>query len=274
MLFSLKMQNKGNCSIIYQILKKENYMTTIERTTVIGVFEDRIMAERALDDLYRTGFSHDDIGFIIRSMTLDDADPETIQRETATGAATGAVSGGVVGGLLGAAAALLIPGLGPALAGGILAVTLGGVALGAVAGSFVGALTGFGIPEEDALYYQNELESGRIIVTVKAAGRYQEAFDILRHNGAYDANTRNNMQNVPLYDPDATTETYNPAAKAETYDPAATTETYDPDATIKTPALNSPRTYAPALTSESSTTPNAPYPLAARRYDRTSDADI
>jgi hypothetical protein len=198
-------------------------------------------------------------------MTLDDADPETIQRETATGAATGAVSGGVVGGLLGAAAALLLPGLGPALAGGILAVTLGSVALGAVAGSFVGALTGFGIPEEDALYYQNELELGRIIVTVKAAERYQEAFDILRHNGAYDANTRNNTQNTPLYAPDATT---------EAYDPDATTEAYDPDATIKTPALNSPRTYTHASTSEPSTTPNAPYPLASRRYDRASDADV
>ncbi len=208
-------------------------MTTIERTTVMGVFEDRVMAEHALDALHRAGFSNDDIGFVIRDLATTDA-KDIIERETAAGAATGAMGGGVVGGLLGAAAALLIPGLGPALAGGILAVTLGGAALGAVAGSFAGALTGFGVPEEDALYYQNELEMGRTIVTVKAPERHQEALDILRRNGAYDANTRSSIQDVPLYDPDAET------------------NTYDPDATMKNPALVSPANYTPDMTTGTS----------------------
>ncbi len=226
-------------------------MTTIERTTVIGVFEDRILAEYALGDLHRAGFSNDDIGFVVRNLAVAEANPDTIQRETATGAATGAVGGGVVGGLLGAAAALLIPGLGPALAGGILAVTLGGAVLGAVAGSFAGALTGFGIPEEEAIYYQNELEMGRTIVTVKAPERYQEALEILRHNGAYDASTRNSVQNVPLYDPSA------PIAGS-----------YDPDATMKNPAVASPDEYTPGRTTGNSETQPVASPSASQQYER------
>jgi hypothetical protein len=231
-------------------------MTIIERSTVVGVFEDRVLAEQALDDLHRAGFKDHDIGFVVRNLTTNEVDSETIQRETAAGAATGAVSGGVVGGLLGAAAALLIPGLGPALAGGILAVTLGGAALGAVAGSFAGALTGFGIPEEEAVYYQNELEMGRTIVTVNAPERYQEALDILRRFGAYDAGTRNAVQNIPLY-------------ASET----VVTDAYDPDATVKSPALASSQNYSSETASETSEVQPTANQSASRQYERPAETD-
>lgn len=175
-------------------------MTTTERATVIGVFADRALAERALDDLHRAGFNDDDIGFVVRNVTNSEIEPDIVQKETAAGAATGAVGGGVIGGLVGAAGALLIPGIGSALAGGILVATLGGAALGAVTGGFVGALTGLGIPEEEARYYQSEFETGRTIVTVRAPGRYQEALAILQNNGAYDATTRGSVQEAPLKD--------------------------------------------------------------------------
>jgi len=231
-------------------------MTTIERTTVVGVFEDRVLAERALDDLHRAGFSDDDIGFVVRDLTTTEANPDMIQRETAAGAATGAVGGGVVGGLLGAAAALLIPGLGPALAGGILAVTLGGAALGAVAGSFAGALMGFGIPEEEAIYYQNELEMGRIIVTVKAGEHHQEALEILRHNGAYDADTRNSAQNIPLYST-----------------PALRPATYDPDATVQNEVVAPPVAYPADRASGTAEAQPASYPSATQQYERPTGTD-
>jgi hypothetical protein len=161
-------------------------MAAIERSTVVGVFSDRTQAEKAINELRRAGFSDNEIGFILRgNPTEQDEDSST-----GTGAAAGVVSGGVIGGVLGAAAALLIPGFGPAIAGGILAATLGGAAIGAAAGGIIGALTGLGIPEEEARYYQGEFEAGRTIVTVKAGNRYQEALDILRNNGAYDASTR------------------------------------------------------------------------------------
>ena len=59
------------------------------------------------------------------------------------------------------------------------------MAAGAAAGGLLGALIGLAIPEEDARYYQTEVETGRTLVTVQAGGRYAEAVDILRSNGAY-----------------------------------------------------------------------------------------
>jgi len=85
---------------------------------------------------------------------------------------------------------LLIPGIGPVVAGGILATALGGAAIGAAAGGLLGALTDMGVPEEDARYYDNEFQSGRTIVTVQAGNRSQEAWDILRSFGARDASNR------------------------------------------------------------------------------------
>ena len=38
---------------------------------------------------------------------------------------------------------------------------------------------GLGIPEHEAKYYEGELSSGRFLVTVQAAGRYDEAWGIL-----------------------------------------------------------------------------------------------
>lgn len=169
-----------------------NLMTTNAHATVVGVFTTRANAENAITDLRTRGFTDEQIGFIARDTNAVDQTGTTAETEIPAGerAAVGAASGGVVGGLLGAAASLLIPGLGPAIAGGILAATLGGIAIGAAAGGIIGALTHVGVPEEEARYYQSEFEAGRTLVTVDAPGRQQEAIDTLRRNGAYDASTR------------------------------------------------------------------------------------
>lgn len=162
----------------------------IEHTMVVAVFTHQAQAERALSELHQVGFSDEQIGFAVRAKEATEINmAPTDTRAHAIGATTGAVSGSVAGGLLSAAAALLIPGFGAAIAGGVLAATLSGVVLGAVAGGFVGALQGMGISEEEARYYERELESGRIIVAVEANERAQEVLDILRHNGAYNAST-------------------------------------------------------------------------------------
>ena len=97
-----------------------------------------------------------------------------------------AVSGAVLGGFLGAAGALLIPGIGPVVAGGILITALGGAAIGATTGGVIGAFVNMGLPEHDAHHYTREFEAGRTIVTVKTDGRQQEAFDILRRDKAHE----------------------------------------------------------------------------------------
>jgi uncharacterized protein (TIGR02271 family) len=45
------------------------------------------------------------------------------------------------------------------------------------------------MPQEEATYYQRELESGRIIVTVQSYGHQQQAYTILYHFGADYART-------------------------------------------------------------------------------------
>ena len=96
------------------------------------------------------------------------------------------------------------------------AATLGGVAIGAAAGGIIGALTEVGVPEEEARYYQREFEVGRVIVTVRADSRDQEARDILRQYGARDATDR-----AGTYDPTAPGTRRDDANAPGTYDPTA-----------------------------------------------------
>jgi len=50
-------------------------------------------------------------------------------------------------------------------------------------------LMGLGLTEQEASYYNQEFEAGRTVVFVNGPGQQQEAFDILRRNGGYDAST-------------------------------------------------------------------------------------
>ena len=165
----------------------------IERSTVVGVFDHRDDAERAIEELRRLGFHDDEIGFVWRGgesdlRTAEDRiDPAA---RSVGGAIGGALTGAGIGGVVAAAAALLIPGFGPVIAGGVLATVLGGAAVGAAAGGILGALTGMGIPEEEALYYESAFNEGHILVTVKADGRYEEAREVLYNQGAFDVEHR------------------------------------------------------------------------------------
>jgi hypothetical protein len=163
-------------------------MTNMGRSTVVGVFEDKGKAERAIERLRDAGFDASNIGYAGHgeASAVTDADA----KDVTAGAASGAVGGGVVGGVLGALAAGLIPGVGPIIGAGILAATVGGAAAGAAAGGLLGGLTGLGVSEDDAKYYESEFKSGRTIVAVKAEGRFDEASRILRDEGAYDVESR------------------------------------------------------------------------------------
>lgn len=159
-------------------------MAMTQSEVAIGVFANEEQARQAIDDLERAGFDQKEIGYLMRTAETEAADADRQSR-----VATGAIGGGVLGGVLGAAASLLIPGIGPAIAGGILAATFGGVVIGAAAGGVVGALTNLGVSEDDARFYQRELEAGRTIVTVKNSYGAAEAANIMRRNGAYNAAT-------------------------------------------------------------------------------------
>jgi len=172
-------------------------MNTSQRSTVVGVFNDRAQAQQAVKDLRQAGFREDQIGVVAREgESVAGAEHVTDKgSHVGTGAATGVAAGAGIGALwaLGIAAGIL-PGIGPVISGGILASILASAAGGAAIAGIAGALIGLGVPEHEAQYYENEFHQGRVLVTVKADGRYDEAWAILQRHGAYSMNTAGSAQ--------------------------------------------------------------------------------
>jgi uncharacterized protein (TIGR02271 family) len=155
--------------------------------TVIGLFHNHAETARAIRDLKDAGFTDSEIGVLMQ----DSAQARQFAQDTGTkageAAATGAATGGLLGGLFGLLAgvgALVIPGIGPIIAGGAIASALAGAGIGAAAGGLIGALVGMGIPEEEARYYERGFREGGILVTVDAGARRSEARQILLNAGA------------------------------------------------------------------------------------------
>jgi hypothetical protein len=174
----------------------EEHMADKEQSMVIGVFVDREQAARAVDALDQAGFGTEQIG-ILSPASTELTGEITDQTPKPKSVITGAAGGGTLGALLGAGTALLIPGIGPALAGGIFLGAFWGAAIGSVAGGLIGAFVSVGIPEEEARYYQSELEKGHTLVTVKAENRTDDALKILHQHGAYDATNRESRPSLP-----------------------------------------------------------------------------
>ena len=82
----------------------------------------------------------------------------------------------------------MIPVVGPVLAIGTLGTILLNAAGGAAIAGIAGALIGWGIPEEDARYYESEVNAGRYLVTVEC-GQGDDARDLLYRHGGYDRAT-------------------------------------------------------------------------------------
>ena len=162
-------------------------------TNVVGLFETRDQARRAIEALKAAGFKAEDIGLAMRDPSLaqevaadvgaDHADTDAV----GAAAAGGGVLGGVTGLLVGLGA-LTIPGFGPILAAGPLAAALAGTAVGATAGGVLGAMIGHGLSHEEAEVYSGGVERGAILVTVKTAKKREaEARRIMAENGMKDA---------------------------------------------------------------------------------------
>jgi len=166
-----------------------------QRSTVVGVFEDRLHADQAIAELKQAGFRDDQIGVAMRhSEEFGSATSDADDGNAGSGAMTGALAGLGLGTLAGLGVlAGVIPVIGPAIAAGTLGVILSNAAAGAGIAGLVGALIGAGIPEHEATYYQGEFEAGRAIVTVQADGRADEASAILRRHRAYDMSTRGSV---------------------------------------------------------------------------------
>ena len=163
--------------------------TASTSTTVVGVFETPAAAQRAVNELRQAGFTDSQIGVVSHNRdggtdVVSDGDTKA-----AEGAATGLAAGAGIGALWGLAILSgLLPGIGPAIAGGTMGVLLSSAAAGAAAAGIGGALIGMGISDDDAKYYDNEFRSGRTIVTVQGGGARAQA--ILDGAGGYNRASR------------------------------------------------------------------------------------
>lgn len=91
-----------------------------------------------------------------------------------------------------------------------------------------------GVPEQDALYYQSQLNAERAIVIVNAADHPELALNFLRQRGAYDISVRLStaQAGVPAGTPEpvaARPGPYNPNAPQGPYNPNSPPGTYSPN---------------------------------------------
>jgi len=183
---------------------------------IIGLFNTQVMANSALRDLRANGFAEENLGLVVKDLehggvlSTAEADMALRPERVTEDAVAGGLLGGAIGAFLAVSGALVIPGIGPFIAGGILVTLLGGGA-----GWLVGGLAGLGIPEEDARYYQEQVESGRALVTVLAGDREEDAVRILlRHGGEVN---RLGGTSLPLEAEPRTA----PVPRSEDYQPAS-----------------------------------------------------
>jgi hypothetical protein len=161
--------------------------------TIVGLFDTYDAANRTVAELEDFGYDKEDINIIAREFVIQR------ERESASGVAQGAGTGATVGGLLGLLASVgvaSVPGLGPVLAFGPLAVSLAstavGAGVGAATGGIIGALADLDVPEKEAHFYAEGVKRGGILVAVKSTSKSQaaEVTNIMKEQGAVDVTER------------------------------------------------------------------------------------
>jgi uncharacterized protein (TIGR02271 family) len=165
--------------------------------TVVGLFDNFTQAQTAAQQLESAGIPHNDISFLASNASgqydqYANTGTTTTDRPSAVGtdAAAGAVIGGGIGLLMGLGL-FTIPGFGPIVAAGWLASTLTGAGIGAVAGGLIGALTSIGVPQEDAVYYNEAVRRGGTLLAVRAPDNMADRVaEILDNNGAVNVDER------------------------------------------------------------------------------------
>ncbi|MDO9182310.1 MAG: hypothetical protein Q7U04_07865 [Bacteriovorax sp.] len=165
------------------------YGNKIIKDSVLGIFFDQDAFYRTLNILKSQNFQNSDISILMRSgqetvfVTLEETNksPEI----ATTGAATGALAGGIFGWLV-SAGLLSIPGLGAFITAGPFMAAIAGASIGSTLGGITGGLIGLGIPEVEALKYENFVKEGAILISVHIDNDKWKtrAKEILEENGA------------------------------------------------------------------------------------------
>jgi len=143
--------------------------------TVAGIFQTRDDALRAVETLRGIGLPEENLSLLSPGATATEAESDVPTSDTEQ-PGMGNALGGLVGGAMGAAggmtlgaaaASLLVPGVGPIMAAGIIGAALfgaGGAAAGMAAGGAVEGQLADGLPHDELFVYEDALRQGRAVV--------------------------------------------------------------------------------------------------------------
>lgn len=149
--------------------------------TVAGIFQSRAQAEDAVQQLHSLGIPNDRIALLTPGMSaeqVESAVPTADSEQPGMGQAMGGTVGGAMGVAGGASlgvavASLLVPGVGPVIAGGILGAAIlgaGGTAAGMAAGGALEKELESGLPHDELYLYEDALRKGRSVVIAFVEG--------------------------------------------------------------------------------------------------------
>ncbi|ARV59662.1 hypothetical protein BZZ01_14400 [Nostocales cyanobacterium HT-58-2] len=138
----------------------------------VGIFPSRRSVLQALNELSSSGFAMEKVSIITQKTKIDEqsdsmSEPALTPPE---GAVAGAMAGATTGGslaLVGGLAALLIPGIGLAVAAESILLILLGTGASAAAGGLVGALRGWFVPKEAAQLYNERVFQGHYLMMLE-----------------------------------------------------------------------------------------------------------
>jgi hypothetical protein len=151
--------------------------------TIAALFKDEAQARSAVSALRSARF--DSARTEIRGPA--EAHVPDFGGSAARGVAMGSIGGSVLGALLGVFAAGVIPGTHPLLQGGLFVPFMAAIALGAT-GGLAGLLLSMSASRERILFYEQEVQSGRYLVSVDTEPERREtARQILLSKGAIEA---------------------------------------------------------------------------------------
>jgi hypothetical protein len=146
--------------------------------TVVGLFRVRTEADRALGKLNEAGFGPDQVAI---------STPQFRRRGNYfMKVLVGILIGTLLGALLGAMATGMVPGMRPFMSGNVPATFLLAVVAGAATGFIAGMLVSMAASGDRELFYEQEVESGRVLISVTGPG-LDRARAIMQEAGAMEA---------------------------------------------------------------------------------------
>lgn len=156
--------------------------------TVVGIFDNPSFAQDAASQIKSAGFRAEDISILSKQSNNDQGvnfsnqsdvsmQGDNIHDNISDGVVTGTVLGGLAGLLIGIGT-VMVPGLGVIAAAGPIV----GLLSGAVTGGVVGGLVDLGVPEDDSKTYENDIRSGKTLLTIKTDDNRVEQISTIFRN--------------------------------------------------------------------------------------------